>query len=45
MQIRDLYESKFSLDLSNNPTIFSRTEAEEALKRVRKVNYYQQYDT
>lgn len=45
MQIRDLYESRFELDLSNNPTIFSHGEAEQALKRVLKVNYLQRYDS
>jgi Cft2 family RNA processing exonuclease len=44
MDIRAAYEAKFDIDL-NNPTIFSLKEAEDTLKRVLKVNYFQVYDT
>jgi hypothetical protein len=45
MDIRDAYEAKFDIDLTNNPTVFSLKEAEETLKKVIKVNYFQVYDT
>ena len=41
MHIRDEYEQKFDIDLTNNPTIFCRQEAQSALKRVLKLNYFQ----
>lgn len=43
--IRSAYEAKFNMDLANNPPIFSLKEAEETLKKIVKVNYYQIYDT
>lgn len=45
MDIRAAYEEKFDIDLTNNPTIFSLKEAEDALKKIVKVNYFQIYDT
>lgn len=45
MNVIDAYERKYDIDISKNPSVFTLKEAEEMLKAVVRVNYYQVYDT